>query len=203
MPLSWSDAAQAQIAGGAIRPAVFLRVAAMSSPLRMWAGIGDFAVAVDNIETTDQARYAGFGELADFGGVELLVNAKATRAEFKIAGTVVTAEIAALASLGAADIRGAEVNLGLMVLDAYLQPASPIAWMWQGSSDSLSVAMQGDGQGGFTRVLSLSAGSVFTGRRRPRNSFWTDPDQKARSATDDFCALVSNYNIGTTKTWPI
>jgi hypothetical protein len=42
--LSWSDAAQAQLAGGNLRPAFFFRALPRRPVLRVWVGIGDFPV---------------------------------------------------------------------------------------------------------------------------------------------------------------
>jgi hypothetical protein len=93
------------------------------------------------------------------------------------------------------------VNVGLRVLGADLQPISPTAWLWEGEGDTLSVERDGSGANAV-RTIVLSVGTVMTGRRRPKNATWTDPDQKHRSSDDRFCERVGLYSQGTTKTWP-
>ena len=109
---------------------------------------------------------------------------------------------AMIASSNAASVVGAPVNLGLLILGADLQPISPVAWLWDGTADTLGVDRADDGNGPI-RGLSIGVGSTFTGRRRPAWSFWTSPDQRARSSDDAFCDNVAGYNIGTTRVWPI
>jgi hypothetical protein len=198
--LSWSDAAQAQLAGGNLRPAFFFRVAT-APVLRLWVGIGDFSVPADRIEVAD-STFLGFAELQALPVLTQLINGQADRAEFGIAGAAVTSDVVRLASEEADSVRGAEVHVGFAVLGADLQLASPIAWIWHGVADSLSV-QRDDSQEQPIRSISLSVGSLFTGRRRPGISFWTDRDQKQRSATDQFCERVGTYSQGTTKTWPM
>lgn len=199
---TWSDAALAQLAGGNVRAAIFLRVDVQPTPLRMWAGIGDFAVAADLVETEDGAIYSGMGELMSLPQVSQLINGLAERVEFKVAGTFIDARIAQMASEEAGLILRAETNLGFLVLDKDQQVMSPMAWLWSGEADSLMIDRDDGAKGQVIRTLTLSVGSVMTGRRRPTPEYWTDPAQKLRSADDRFCENVAGYNIGTIEIWP-
>jgi hypothetical protein len=200
--LSWSNAAQAQLAGGSLRPAAFLRVATSPTPVRMWAGIGDFPYGPDLVEPDADATYFGFGTLDGWPAMQSLINGEAERCEFKMSGSWVTPEILSLASYNADAIRSVVVNMGLLVLDGDLQPLSPMAWLWDGTADSLTVDRSDDKGGSPIRTLTLSVGSAMTGRRRPTPEYWTDLAQEAQFPGDLFCSYVNGYSAGTTRVWP-
>lgn len=202
MSLGWDAPALAQLEGGSVRLGILLRIAT-DPVIRLWAGaVRDISIDADGIEDTDGAVYQSMGLLTDIPTVNQLLNGQAERVEFALSGVAVTGEIAAIASTEAADIRGVAVNLGFLVFDANWQIASPTAWPWDGEADSLTVERQGDASSAVRR-LKLSVGSLMTGRRRARNAYWTDADQKRRSADDDFFDQVRTYWAGTTKVWPI
>ena len=201
MALDWDAPALAQLEGGAVRPAVFLRVAS-DPPIRLWVGaVRDLALPADAVETTDGAIYQSMGLLTGVPELNQLLNGEAERVEFELSGVAVTGEVAAIASTEAAAIRTADVNVGLAVFDANWQMVSPVAWLWDGESDSLMLERQGDAQNP-SRTLKLSVGSLMTGRRKPQIGYFTDADQRRRSADDTFFDQVRTYTVGTTKVWP-
>lgn len=202
MAIGWDIAAQAQLAGGQVRPAVLFRMAT-DPVVRIWAGAGDLAIPSDLIEDVDEAIYTGMGELLNLEAVNALINGLAERREFSLSGAAVTGEVADIAAGEASDIRGAAVNIGFFVFDSALQKLSPTAWLWDGVADTLKVAFQSDAQGNVTRTLTLSVGSVLTGRQRPTLGYFSDADQRRRSADDAYCSLVKTYSTGSTKNWPI
>jgi hypothetical protein len=196
----WSAPALAHLEGGGVRPGFLLRVA--SSPvIRLWTGIGPLQIDSDAIETDDGASYQGSGYLVNLPAVSALINGVAERADFTLAGTAIDGPIAALASAEAGAIRGAAVNLGLLVFDDTWQKLSPVAWLWDGEADSLIVSRADQG-GQATRSITLSVGSIMTGRRRPGIAYCTDADQRRRSADDAFFDRVKIYNRGSTRVWP-
>jgi len=202
MALGWDLVSQAQLAGSLVKPAVLFRMA--SDPVvRLWGGAGDLELASDLIEDTDGATYTGLGELLSLPQVNALVNGLAERVEFQLSGAAITGEVAAIASSEAADIRGAAVNVGFFIFGADLQQLSPTAWLWDGVADSLTVARQDGGDGTIQRTISLSVGSLMTGRQRPNLDYWSDAMQRRRSSDDEFCHLVKTYSQGSTKNWPI
>lgn len=201
MALSWSTAAQAQLAGGNVRACAFLRIGG-GIPVRIWGGVGDFAVSADNIETTDGAVYQGFGDVLSWPQVAQLVNGQAERVEFSLSAAFITPAIANLAQASAAQIRAATVNLGFLVLGDDLQPVSPMEWIWAGVADTFTISRQSASADQVVRTLSLSVGSNMTGRRRPSPEFYTDASQQARSSGDLFCQYVAGYNAGSTRVWP-
>lgn len=197
----WEPLALAQLSGAALRPAILMRLGT-DPVVRIWSGIGDLIPETpDAIETTEGAVYSALGQMIGVPAVNQLINGVAERVEFALSGVVLTGEIANLASGEAADVRGADFALGFLVFDADWNVLSPTAWLWRGVADSLTVQRDASG-GNVTRVLSLSVGSLFTGRKRPRSAYWTDPDQKARSADDDFFTHIRAYTDTTTIIWP-
>lgn len=193
---TFAGAAAVQIAGGTVRPGVFLRIDS-DPPIRLWSGVGRFAVAADAIEI-EGGDYDGFGEVIGLPALQQLINGLAERVEFALSG--IDAEILALAAGDAASVEGRAVHLGLTVLDSDWQAISPMAWLWEGEADLLTTRRQGAGDEA-ERTVTLSVGSIFTGRRRPRPTFFIDSDQKAISPDDRFCERTG-LTVTFAKAWP-
>lgn len=187
----WSDAAQAQLSGSTVRPSVMLRIDATTGPLRLWGGVGPLQIPADAVES-EPATYSGMGVLTGLPAVSQLANGLAERVEFKLSG--VTPAIRALAADGADTVRGVSVRLGFMVFDADWQALSPVAWLWEGTADVVKSTRKAN-----ARTISLSVGSMFNSRRRPAVGYWTDAQQRERSADDAFCDHVAVYTAGTTR----
>lgn len=198
----WAAVAQAQLKGGAISPAIFLRVELNNGEiLRMWTGIGDFALPADGvIETLDGAIYSGFGNIIEMPELELFLNGEAGRIGLQLAGPFVTAQILTEVNTDLDVTEGAECNFGLLILGSDLQPISPVAWLWAGQASSLTVEV--DRSPGGVSSVTLPIGSLMTGRTRPLEERWTDASQKARSPGDRFFEHIADMNEGTTKQWP-
>jgi hypothetical protein len=160
--------------------------------------VGQFEVPADAVETAP-AIYLGMGQLVGLPAVSQLVNGVADRVSFGLSG--VSADLLALADAEAESVRGAAVLLGVMALGPDWQPLTTMKWIWQGEVDAVEGTMQED-RGEQVRTVSLSVGTAYTGRKRPRHGYYTDADQKRRSATDRFCERVSRYSQGSTRKWP-
>jgi hypothetical protein len=204
----WPAVSIEMLRSGLVRGAILFRIATglNDSPIgpviRLWAGIGEMTIDADTIEDDAGNLYQGLGLLGGIPAVSELINGLQERIAFSISGEGMTADIAAIASTEAADIRGARCNLGFLIFDKDWQIASPTAWLWEGTADSLTISRDGDAESA-TRTITLSVGSLFTGRRRPQIAYFTDADQKRRSPDDDFFINVRGYSAKTTKVWPI
>jgi hypothetical protein len=199
---TWSAAAQAQIAGSAVRPGIFLYLA-MATPMLLWGGVGDMDLPEDLV-LMSAMKAQGMGELVDIPPVQQLVNGLAERIDFTLSG--VSANILALASGDAPEVRGSPCSLGFMVFGSSTdtvgawQPLSPVSWMWDGVCDVVKGATGPvDEQGDRVRSVSLSVGSLFTARKRSSIAYWTDAEQRKRSPDDSFCDHVAALNSGVTK----
>lgn len=197
----WSAPALRQIEGYEVKAGVVFRLAT-SPVIRLWGGVGKLTLPADAIEDTENAPYSGAGELLDVPALSQLINGIAERVDFQLSGTVVTGEVAAIASSEADEIQQAVCNVGVFAMDEDFQRLSPVAWLWEGEADSLLVERRAEGGGRIVRTLTLSVGSVMTGRRRPQAAYFTDPDQRSRSPTDAFFDRIRTYEQGTTKVWP-
>lgn len=185
------------------RVSVFLLIKMNTGPwLRLWSGVGKHEMAANNIDT-EGGVYLGTGELIGLPVVSQLINGVAERVEFTLSG--VDATTLALVDEGASDVRSAATHLGLVAFDDDLQAATSAVWVWEGEADVPRVSRQSSGDGGqfdTVRTVSLSVGSVFTGRRRPHHAYITQADQRARSPTDAGMDRTGIYNLGTTRKWP-
>jgi hypothetical protein len=198
-PTSWTSP-DPDVLAEAKRVGVLLRVAT-SPVIRLWSGqVRDLSIPAGGAEPDDGAIYQSMGLLTGLPALGAALNGDAERLEFTVSGAAVTGEVAALAGDGASDVRGRAVDVGLVLFDDAWQIVPPIYWLWSGTADSLTVERTGDAQAP-TRTLKLSAGNVFTGRRRPNLTFFTDIDQRRRSSDDAFFDQVAKYQAGTTKVW--
>jgi hypothetical protein len=167
--------------------------------IRIWAGqVRPIAIPAGGAEDTDGAEYLSMGLLTDYPQLSAALNGEADRFDLGVSGVAVTGEAAAIAQGSAADIRGVAVDFGLVLFDADWQLIDPVFWLGSGTADSLTVQRNPDGQ---TRALKLSVGNVFTSRRRPNFVFFTDIDQRRRSADDAMFDQVAKLTGGTSKVW--
>lgn len=191
--------AKAMSAAGAPRWSLFFLLKTTSGPVRAWGGLGDYALPADDVDE-EGGTYLGIGLIGDIPALRQLVGGVAERVEFTLNG--VDPETFALADADADEVRSAAVHVGILFFDHEWQAADEIAWLWEGTADSPAIDRSADGQGKIIRRVTLSVGTVFTDRTRPALGFYTDADQRRRSATDTFCARVSGYSIESTVTWP-
>lgn len=189
---------EAQINHKLIRASFFLRLDS-DTPVRAWAGIGDFVLPVDTIEV-DGGTYKGVGILNDIPSFQQLVNGIAQRVEFSMSG--VDDQIAALADEEASEIRSKRVNVGLQFLDEEWQPLAPIIWVWEGEADVIRKSSVSSPDFQRINTITLSVGSLTTGRRRPSLSYFTGAQQRRRSADDAFCDRTGLYSQGSEIKWP-
>jgi len=190
--------AEAEFAKSIVRLGVFWRLAT-TPRVRLWSGVGDFALPADLIDIEGGA-YIGKGSLVDIPTLDQLVNGVAARFDFSISAVGQT-ELLELADEDAANVRGSAINIGLLPFDAAEQPVGAMVWVWEGEADivTLDSRLEGDRR---IDTMTISAGSLFTGRRRPTFRHYTDQEQRRRSADDRFCDRVTLYSTNYNKTWP-
>lgn len=183
----------------ATRIGVLFRLAT-DTPVRLWSGaVRNIAIPSGGAETTDGAIFQSMGQLTGIPQLGAALNGEAERVEFTLSGTAVTGPVASLIGASAPDVRNKAVDAGLVLFDDAWQ-LSAVYWLASYTADSISVDRTGDALNP-TRTIKLGAGNVFTGRRRPNVTFFTDIDQKRRSADDDFFSEVAKLQAGTTKVW--
>lgn len=162
---------------------------------RLWGGVGDLIIPADIVESAD-AIYLGGGELCDVPDLDALINGSATRISITVSG--VTAATLALALEDAPSVRNADVHIGLVYLDADWQLIE-VEWLALLRSDTLTIAITTDPNGGRVRSITLSIGTDFTDRSTAPIAFFTQADQHRRSADDDIFDHVSGITEGTSR----
>lgn len=183
---------QAQIDGRLLCASYALRIDT-SPPVLAWTGAGSIVI--------EGETYLGLGTIPDVPSFQSLINGVASRLDLSLSG--VDAQVLALASGDAAQVRGKEVKVGLVFLDKTLQPIGSPLWVGPDyEADVISTESVSTADFGRARTVTLSIGSTTTGRRRPHLNYWTRAQQIIRSATDAFCDLVSRYTAESEMKWP-
>lgn len=192
----FSGAEAPLVTGSLVRAGVLLRIA--SSPvLRIWGGIGDLAIPADAIEPGG-ATYSGLGELVNLPAVSQLVNGVADQVTFVLSGVDDT--ILGLVDEEAEDVRFATARLGFVGLNTEWQIGTTVKWLWEGVVETPEVSQTAaSADQPATRAVSLTVSTGMTGRRRPGLAYYTDADQRRRSADDRFCERVVLYSQGATR----
>lgn len=197
-----SDAEFKELQAGAPRIGYFFRLDT-DPVVPIWMGIGRVKPGVDSIDPETGRTYYGFGEIVDVPSFRQLINGQAERISFNLSG--VSEEIVKLATEeDAPAIKGADTALGFALMGEDWQPLGSIKWIRRYTADVLKAgqAVSEDPGAHQVRTISLSVGSLMTGRRRPGLSYFTDFDQQRRSPGDKFCERTTLYSQETTKAWP-
>lgn len=200
--ISFNAAELAALASDVVSKGVFFRLA--TSPVtRLWLGFGDIAPGVNVLDPADGGSYLGFGEIQDVPVYKQLLNGTAERVAFTMSG--VSGQTLALAVADADQVIGKQIDVGFMLFGPDWQPLGPVHWhaRYIAGPISLDQQLNEDPTKSPIRSLSLSAGSLFTSRKRPSYSYFTDADQQARYPGDEFCSLAAQYTNEFNLSWPI
>lgn len=163
-----------------------------------WSGHGDLLVPADAVIGEDDAIALGGGELINVPDFTQLINGVAERVEFSLSG--VSEQTIAFAQEEAEDIPGARVDIGRMDLGEDYQQTGVVEWEWTGEARKLSVSSEATPEG-RARSITLTVAAGDTTRSRSPLAFFTDADQRRRSADDDVFTHVALINSGTTRRW--
>lgn len=197
----FTDAELAVLESNTQRVGVFFRLAT-DSVVRLWLGIGRIKPGVNQLDPVDGGVYYGFGELVDVPAFQQLTGGTAERVDFSLSG--VSQKTLALAAVDAPTVKQRSVAVGLGIMAPEWKLLAPVHWCWRGTADFLQAAVvpAADETGQTTRSITLSVGSLFTGRRRRGLSFYTDMDQQRASPGDTFCENTVKIAAGSDKVWP-
>lgn len=166
-------------------------------PVILWSGHTDLPLSADEI-IPDDTIALGAGDLVNIPDLDQLISGVAQRLDITLSG--VTQRSIALAQSEAADVAGAKVNIGLIRFGPDWQVEGSIAWEWEGEARKLSVGSQAT-DSGRTRTITLTVAAGDTTRSRAPLAFFTDPDQRRRSADDVIFDHVASINQGTSRRW--
>jgi hypothetical protein len=164
-----------------------------STPARFWTGDGYIGLPDDD-EFDPGGEYQGIGILTGVPAFRQLVGGTAEQVSVSFSG--VDAIPKAWVHDVGSDIVGSILTLGLVFLDDRDQIASPVLWVWAGTSDGPSLRRSGK-----VKSVALTVGSELIDRARAALIMWTNTDQQARSSGDRFFERCS-INNPFSKKWP-
>jgi hypothetical protein len=196
-----NEAELAALESGAVRLGVFFRLDT-APVVRLWLGIGDIQPGVNALDP-DGAEYKGFGAIQNVPAFKQLINGKAERVDFTLSG--VSGDILAIASGGdAQQVKGKRTAVGFAIMAPDWSLLGAVKWCANYVADYLAIQQQvtADPQDPIVRTITLSCGTLMTGRRRPGLSYFSNQDQQARFPGDRFCERTPVYANGFNKTWP-
>ena len=174
------------------------------TPVRVAASFGSFVIGSNGVDTVG-GTYLGLGDISGLPSLDSLINGAASRLELTISAIGEQGdEIADAIEADTSDLITSKAHIGFILLDANYQPsgADPVFWLWAGTCDKTAVQKEVGENGAPVKTISISVGSVFVRRRYGRPAYYTDTEQRQRSATDAFCMNVKGYSQETTKPWP-
>ena len=178
-----------------VRESYLMKIDHPDDPARIWSGVGPLAIPADIVEAAP-ATYLGAGELLSVPDFQQLINGVAERIEILVSG--VSEETIRLALEDAPGVKNAAIYIGRIDFDADWQQLGPVEWEATFRADCLIVESQAQ-NGTRVRTIKLSAGSDDTGRSFAPAAYFTDADQRLRSATDSFFDHVAGINRGTSR----
>lgn len=168
---------------------------AVDPVLYIWTGFGLLETPADAIDAGG-ATWLGGSHILDMPALKLLLGGAADRLDIRVNG--VDAETLRLAQEDRDEVNGAGVMIGRVSFDSDWQVEGPIAWEWRGTADVMSLASRDTGRG-RERTIALSIRSGDTRRSNPVPAFFTDADQRRRSADDDIFDHVAQISTGVSR----
>lgn len=164
-------------------------------PALLWSGLGPLALPAD-IVIPAPAIALGGGELVSVPDFDQLMNGTAQRLDFTVSG--VDQETVRLALEDAPSVKGARVDIGRADFDDAWQLIA-VEWEAVFEARSLSVSRPVSQGGQITRSITLTIVAGDTTRARAPLAFFTDADQRRRSADDTIFSHVAGINGGTSR----
>jgi len=168
---------------------------ACEPPALIWSGLGALPIPPDLV-IPEPMIALGSGELVSVPDFQQLIGGTAERLDFTVSG--VSQETVRLAMDDAPSVRGAAVHVGTIAFDDAWQLLG-IEWEQIFEARSLTVSRPQEQDGKVTRSITLTIVQGETTRSRAKVAFFTDADQRRRSADDLIFSLVAGINGGTTR----
>jgi hypothetical protein len=164
-------------------------------PALVWSGLGNLLLPADAV-LTEPAIALGGGELINVPDFQQLIGGTAERLELTFSG--VDAETIRLAIEDAPSVRGARVDIGTIQFDGDWQILA-VEWENVFEARSLTVSRPQRSGDSIIRTITLAIVQGATTRSRAKLAFFTDADQRRRSADDAIFSHVAGINGGTSR----
>ncbi|WP_108398794.1 hypothetical protein [Devosia submarina] len=190
----FSQTIEAKLAGREVAASLLVYMGFRDAPRHWWMGFGDL--------TAGGHTWQGTGEMIQIDGLESAIGTVAPKTTFTLSG--VDSAIVTLARQSSARVKDRPCQVFIQFFEIApggdqmpWQPLDAPYAIWSGIMDQMSYAADGPSQ----RRVTLTAESIWTGRRRPAYGFWTDRDQNARFPGDRGLEQVVNLVMKTVR-WP-
>lgn len=184
----------AKLAGREVAASLLVWMDFKDTERRWWAGFGDL--------NAGGQTWQGTGSMIQIDGLEQALGTNAPRTTFTLSG--VDSAIITLARQSSARVKDRACQVYIQFFEIApggdAMPWAPLDQpytIWSGIMDQMTYGSEGASQ----RRVSLTAESIWTGRRRPAYGFWTDRDQNARFPGDRGLEQVVNL-VNKTIRWP-
>lgn len=166
-------------------------------PALVWSGLGNLDLPADVVIPEPGEVALGAGELISVPDFQQLIGGTAERLEIAFSG--VDEETVRLALEDAPSVRGARVDVGTVMFSPDWQ-IDTVTWESVFEARSLSVSRpQAESGGKVMRAITLTIVQGSTTRSRAKLAFFTDADQRRRSADDAIFSHVALINGGTSR----
>lgn len=142
-----------------------------TTPMRLWPGAG-------TLTTNDSNTWSGIGEYGSIDGIEQAIAGNAPKATFTLSG--VSTWLLTDAKAAASEVKNRDCIVYLQFFDDQGAPTDNPVAIFSGIMDQVTYSATGPSQ----RVVTVSAESLFTFRKRPPFGLYTDRDQNARFSGD-------------------
>lgn len=186
----------AKLAGREVAASLLCFMDFRLTPRRWWMGFGDLVAGGHT--------WQGTGEMITIDGLEQAVGTTAPRTTFTLSG--IDATIVNLARNASDRVKDRRCVIYLQFFeiaptDGAVQPWAPLDApysIWSGIMDQMTYAAEGPSQ----RTVTLTAESIWTGRRKPAYGRYTDRDQNARFEGDRGLEQLPDL-VNKTIRWPV
>jgi hypothetical protein len=179
----------AAVSGPVARLALLAQFDFVDDPRWYWTGFG-------SLRTLDDHLWEGTAGLAAISGLDVPIGTTAPQVTFTLSG--VDPRIIALARRQSDTVKGRAVTVWFQLFNDDWSLRGAPYHIWTGDLDVMTYNAGGDG----TYTVSVSAESIWAGRRKPAFGYLSDADQEARSPGDRGLEQVASLP-GKTINWPI
>lgn len=183
----FNETIAAVVAGRTVRATLLVFFDFVDEPLRLWMGQGTLVAGGQ--------EWQGLGQWGSIDGLEQAIGTVAPQTSFTLSG--VAPNIVTLARQSSDRVKGRDVNVYTQFLDEDWQTLDQPFVVWSGILDLMKYAATGVSE----RTVTCTAEGLWTARRRPVYSLYTDRDQNARYPSDRGMELVPDL-VTKNVTWP-
>jgi hypothetical protein len=184
----FSETVATALSGRTVQATMLVYFDFVDEPMGLWPGFGA-------LKTNDGREWSGLGELGNIEGLEQALGTAAPVVTFTLTG--IDPSIMAKAKAASATVKGRDVTVYLQTFDADSAPLDEPYALWSGILDVMSYKAVG----AASRTVSVTAETLWTGRRKPPFAYYTDTDQQARFPDDRGLEQVSSL-VSKRIVWP-